>query len=84
MLYCTECDQECRENYIDGGIGAYEFWGAKGYDSRPVIVSDCCEASIRDDEGRSWSLADAREEAEAAAADAYLDARDGYDCDDYF
>lgn len=29
---------------VDYGIGAYEYWGATGYDSRTALVSHCCEA----------------------------------------
>jgi hypothetical protein len=41
---CSACDKECEEVVVDFGIGAYEYWGAPGYDSRPALVSNCCEA----------------------------------------
>lgn len=33
---------------MDFGIGAYEFWGARGFQIDLVAVSDCCEAPARD------------------------------------
>ena len=43
MILCRACNRECRVITVDFGIGAYEYWGAPGYDSRPEQVSDCCE-----------------------------------------
>ena len=48
--YCSCCGQECEVKVVDNGIGSYEFWGAKGYDSRPEAVSECCEADVFADE----------------------------------
>lgn len=48
MAYCTECGQECTVIEVDFGIGAYEYWGATGYDSQICDVSDCCEADTQD------------------------------------
>lgn len=42
---CTGCgiaDPDCA--WIDLGIGAYEYWGAPGYDSHEVWLTRCCEA----------------------------------------
>jgi len=44
MPICKACNRECQVITVDFGIGAYEYWGAPGYDSRPEQVSDCCEA----------------------------------------
>jgi len=43
---CPDCGEECQVIVVDQGIGHYEYWGAKCYDSRPEVVSDCCEAFI--------------------------------------
>ena len=50
MPYCGSCKEECTAIEVDFGIGAYEFWGARGYDSRVEIVSDCCESPMYEDE----------------------------------
>jgi hypothetical protein len=34
--------------WIDEGIGWYEAWGHKGYDSRPVAVCPECEEPLDD------------------------------------
>lgn len=47
--YCTACKQECEVEVIDEGIGAYEYWGAKGVDIRLVEQSQCCEADVTDE-----------------------------------
>jgi hypothetical protein len=44
--YCASCLKECEAITIDEGIGAYEYWGAKGVDIRLVDVSDCCEDNL--------------------------------------
>lgn len=43
---CENCGEECRTKTIDVGIGAYEYAGAPGYDSRPCEVSECCEGNV--------------------------------------
>jgi hypothetical protein len=43
---CPCCKQPCYLSIIDDGIGHYEFWGMPGYDSRLLVVSDCCNAEI--------------------------------------
>lgn len=43
---CTSCGQNCEPKAYDDGIGPYEYWGQKCFDSRPYIGSDCCEADM--------------------------------------
>lgn len=50
MPYCNECKQECKGKWVDFGIGSYEFWGARGIDTRMAFVSECCEADVFEDE----------------------------------
>lgn len=47
--YCTFCKQECEVDVVDEGIGAYEYWGAKGVDIRLVEVSSCCGEDMTDE-----------------------------------
>lgn len=49
LYFCTECKQECDVRYEDEGIGAYEYWGDKGVDTKWVGYSDCCEADVTTD-----------------------------------
>lgn len=44
--WCASCKKPCEAEAQDVGIGAYEFWGAPGNDSRTAEVSDCCEAEL--------------------------------------
>ncbi len=46
MYYCTACDQECRAEEVDLGVGAYEYWGATGVHRDIHVLSDCCEADL--------------------------------------
>jgi len=39
----TEVSLELEGQFVNGGIGAYEFWGAKGYDSHPELDNIVCE-----------------------------------------
>ena len=43
---CPDCGKECQVIVVDQGIGWYEYWGAKGFDFRPEVVSDCCQAIL--------------------------------------
>jgi hypothetical protein len=46
---CPDCGKPCRAVQCDAGIGPYEYWGVKGFDSRPYTGSDCCEAELTED-----------------------------------
>ena len=48
-LYCGECAQECDAVERDFGIGAYEFWGARGCHTNIQTVSDCCDGDVYSD-----------------------------------
>ena len=48
--YCEECKQPCKAHVVDFGIGPYEYWGRKGYDTNKQVASKCCDAPILDDE----------------------------------
>ena len=58
MPTCSECGNPCDAIVIDDGIGPYEYFGMKGVDRRPALVSDCCEADPLDDAGHSIQLSD--------------------------
>ena len=45
-FYCGACGKECTPMKVDGGIGHYEYWGQKSFDSRPYVGSDCCDADV--------------------------------------
>jgi hypothetical protein len=57
-MTCGKCKKECDPFVIDEGIGAYEYWGFKGYDRRLVLYSACCEAEVLDTKGREMSPRD--------------------------
>lgn len=40
---CKCCEKPCEVVAIDFGIGAYEYWGAKGVHVDIQEVSECCE-----------------------------------------
>lgn len=44
--FCGSCGEPCTARIIDQGIGSYECWGEKGFDSRKVLASDCCKAEL--------------------------------------
>lgn len=43
---CDDCGLECESVTEDQGIGAYEYWGARGNDVQEVEVSPCCGAEV--------------------------------------
>jgi hypothetical protein len=45
---CRACGDSCEVIKVDVGVGAYEYWGAKGNDVRIESRSDCCEADYVD------------------------------------
>ena len=46
IVRCPDCHEMCEAIVVDNGIGPYEFWGAKGWDSKLEVVSNCCEAQL--------------------------------------
>lgn len=46
MMFCSECRKTCQEAYRNFGIGAYEFWGAKGSKDNWLWVSECCDGDL--------------------------------------
>lgn len=49
LVRCPACKEMAEAIIVDNGIGPYEFWGAKGFDSHPEVVSECCEAHLEID-----------------------------------
>lgn len=43
MEWCKNCEKDVDPVPEDGGIGPYEFWGAKGFDSHMAMVCPECE-----------------------------------------
>lgn len=39
---CESCEKECMCKIVNDGIGPYEYWGAKCYDEKLIVVSNCC------------------------------------------
>jgi len=48
--YCGVCSKEVDFHIEDWGIGAYEFWGAKGTHHDYIAVCDECGEQILDKE----------------------------------
>ena len=46
--WCESCNEPCEGTWQDEGIGAFEYWGSKGYDCQWVAVSSCCGSGILD------------------------------------
>ena len=44
VIRCEACEDICTPTNCDAGIGPYEYWGQRCFDSRPYIGSSCCEA----------------------------------------
>jgi len=44
--FCHECRDIVDILVEDVGIGSYEFWGARGYDSRMIAVCSECGADV--------------------------------------
>lgn len=55
---CTECNEHCSTKVVDFGIGPYEYWGAQCNDVQLCLVSQCCEAEVRDGAGDLLTLED--------------------------
>ena len=46
--YCPECDGDVSAVAIDNGIGAYEYWGAKGVHRDIQICCGVCGEVLED------------------------------------
>lgn len=44
--WCAHCHMPCFGVWVDTGIGAYEYWGHHGVDTRWDAVSECCGEDI--------------------------------------
>lgn len=49
-MFCKECNKKCWYIWEDHGVGGGEFWGSSYRDVRDVPVSDCCGATLYEDE----------------------------------
>ena len=47
-VICSACGDITEGEFMDFGIGAYEYWGSKGFDRNVQWVSKCCEADLLD------------------------------------
>ena len=55
--YCDSCGEENPHfKIVDEGIGAYEFWGARGTDVDLQVATECCESGIVDKFGREKEM----------------------------
>lgn len=43
---CSHCGRVDEGRFADFGIGAYEYWGAPGFDRDIRWVSTCCDAPL--------------------------------------
>ena len=41
---CSDCGEIANIIQEDIGIGHYEFWGAPGFDSQIITITDCCSS----------------------------------------
>ena len=46
--YCKHCEKDVDVYSEDFGIGPYEFWGSKGYDSQIGFFCSECDEEIED------------------------------------
>jgi hypothetical protein len=46
---CRKCGEPATADWQDTGIGAYEYWGARGVDTRMELLSNCCGAEVYED-----------------------------------
>jgi len=46
---CPACKKPCDVYAEDVGIGSYEYWGAKGFDSQIMYLSECCDEEMERD-----------------------------------
>ena len=74
--FCGSCGEPCEGGWIDFGLGPFEFWGAKGYDSHVEWVSTCCESGV-------FTSADLSSELEAPTQDEERPEREDYDDERY-
>jgi len=59
MRFCSECGKKDPEfKIVDMGIGSYEFWGSRGRDVRPTVVTNCCGGVVVDGLGNERAMPD--------------------------
>ena len=48
--WCTACGKPCWARWVDEGYGQTEYWGSVSTHTDWQAYSDCCEASVTDEE----------------------------------
>lgn len=71
-IICCYCNEECFPKIVNAGIGSYEYWGAKGYDYIPEVVSSCCKEVCMNEDGEYITVNDAERYIESEI-DYYVD-----------
>ena len=46
--YCPDCKEMVIPELVDIGIGAYEYWGARGVHEDRRWVCPCCESELQE------------------------------------
>ena len=44
--FCKQCDDYVEPYFVDGGIGEYEYWGCKGWDTHLVACCPQCDSEL--------------------------------------
>ena len=45
-MICPHCHKDVEGKWEDQGIGSYEYWGAKCYDTKMVYVCESCDGEL--------------------------------------
>jgi len=69
-MICPHCHKDVEGKWVDEGIGAYEYWGAKGVHTQMDFVCEECDGPLESEQSYSDYVADMKED---FMADRYFD-----------
>ena len=61
-MICPHCHSDVEGQWVDVGIGVYEFWGATSRDTRMEFVCEQCEGALESEYTYQEYVEDMREE----------------------
>lgn len=57
-MICPNCHEDVEGVWEDVGIGSYEYWGAKGFDSRMSFLCESCGEELETEQSYQDHISD--------------------------
>lgn len=61
-MKCPNCGKEVEGQWVDTGIGSYEYWGSKDTDIRNEFICENCNETLETEDSYADYVSDMKEE----------------------